>query len=307
MAQIEKYNMRQAIAIIAHCERTGGYHSNKNIDPERTQDDYSLWPADDPDELVLDTEVPGQSSARYAYRRMKQRLSEVSCLDRNDVNVLCDWCIHLGVDTLPGYENQRQFFEACVEYICDLYGKENVVYAWVHMDEETPHIHVGFVPVVKKPLKLRKNASAATKQAYEDAVAAGQTHVDRVDADSVITRKHLQDWHPGFQAAMIDQLGYDPGVHTGVTQYLGGNMSVGQLKNKPRNWRQKRNRAAEAYHETRRAAKSGRRAGLDAVITASDPESSRMQSQERPGKEQKGVSLADLMQEAREQGGNDGW
>ncbi len=307
MAQIEKYNMRQAIAIIAHCERTGGTHSNKNIDPERTKNNYSLWPAGDPDQLVLDTDVPGQSSARYAHQRLKQRLSEVSCLERKDVNVLCDWCIHLGVDTLPGYDNQKQFFEACVEYICSLYGRENVVYAWVHMDEETPHIHIGFVPVIKKPLKLRKNASAATKKAYEEAVAAGQTYVDRVDADSVITRKHLESWHPKFQAAMVSQLGYDPGIYTGVTKYLGGNLSVAQLKSKPPNWRQKRNRAADAFHDMRRATKTGQRAGLDAVIAASDPGRASIQSQDPGNQQQKGASLADLMKAARDQGGRDGW
>lgn len=308
MAQIEKYTMRQAVAIIGHCERTGGTHSNKSIDPERTKDNYSLWPAGNPDQLVLNTDTPGQSSARYAYQRMKQRLSEVSCLQRNDVNVLCDWCIHLGVDTLPGYENQRQFFEACVRHICRLYGEENVMYAWVHMDEETPHIHIGFVPVVKKPLKLRKNASAATKQAYEEAIAAGQTHIDRVDADSIITRKHLENWHPTFRASMVAQLGYDPGVHTGVTQYLGGNLSVAQLKKKSPNWRQKRNAQAAAYHAVRRESQSqtGKKAGLDAKIAVADP--NRQRAQATPEKQEKKTSGLDaLIKGAKDRGGRSGW
>ena len=306
MAQIEKYTMRQAVAIIGHCERTGGTHSNKSIDPERTKDNYSLWPAGNPDQLVLNTDTPGQSSARYAYQRMKKRLSEVSCLQRNDVNVLCDWCIHLGVDTLPGYENQRQFFEACVRHICRLYGEENVMYAWVHMDEETPHIHIGFVPVVRKPLKLRKNASAATKQAYEEAIAAGQTHVDRVDADSIITRKHLENWHPTFRASMVAQLGYDPGVHTGVTQYLGGNLSVAQLKKKSPNWRQKRNAQAAAYHAVRRESQTGKKAGLDAKIAVADP--NRQQAQASPEtQERKPSGLDALIKGAKDRGGRSGW
>lgn len=265
MAQVEKYNMRQAIAIIAHCERTGEKHSNKNIDPERTKDNYSLWPEEDPDTLVLDTDVPGQSSERYAYKRMKKRLSEVSCLDRKDVNVLCDWCIHLGVDVPPGYDSQKAFFKACVKYICNTYGEENVTYAWVHMDEENPHIHIGFVPVIKKQRKLRKNASERLKKEYEEAKAAGNLMIERVDADSIITRKHLQDWHGNFSSHMKDTLGYDPAVYTGVTEELGGNVSVKQLKHKPKDWRVKRNIRAAAFHEVRRAASEGRQADFEAL------------------------------------------
>lgn len=305
MAQIEKYTMRQAVAIIAHCERTGATHSNTSIDPERTKDNYSLWPAGEPDQLMLDTDIPGQSSTRYAYQRMKKRLSEVSCLQRSDVNVLCDWCIHLGVDTLPGYENQRQFFEACVKYICKLYGEENVMYAWVHMDEETPHIHIGFVPVVKKPLKLRKNASEASKKAYEEAVAAGKKHVDRVDADSLITRKHLETWHPNFRASMISELGYDPGVHTGVTQYLGGNLSVAQLKKKSPNWREKRNAQAEAYHALRREYQTGKKAGLEDKIAVADPSRQRLQASPEV-RERKPSGLDDMITGAKNRSGRNG-
>ena len=306
MAQIEKYTMRQAVAIIGHCERTGGSHSNTNIDPERTKDNYSLWPKDAPDQMRFDTEIPGQSSARYAYQRMQQRLSEVSRLQRRDVNVLCDWCIHLGVDVPPGYENQRRFFEACVRYICDLYGSENIMYAWVHMDEDTPHIHIGFVPIVKKHMKLRKNASAATREAYENAVAAGQTHIERVDADSVITRKHLQGWHPAFQQAMTQQLGYDPGVHTGVTQALGGNLSVKQLKNKPSDWREKRNKQAAAFHAARRAEKDGRKASLSDTITLTGPKPQASPGVPMQQLDHKTSALDALIKGAKDRGGRNG-
>ena len=308
MAQIEKYNIRQAVAIIGHCERTGRTHSNQSIDPERTKDNYSLWPAGNPDQVILDTGTLGQSSARYAYQRLKQRLSEVSCLQRDDVNVLCDWCIHLGVDVPPGYNSQRSFFEACVRHICRLYGEENVMYAWVHMDEETPHIHIGFVPVTRKPLKLRKNASAATKKAYEEAVASGNTTIDRVDADSVITRKHLENWHPAFRTSMINQLGYDPGVHTGITNFLGGNVSVPQLKKKSPNWRKNRNAQAAAFHAMRREAQTGKKAGLDQKITVADPNRQRAQAAPVQNKESKGPSLNDIIKGADDRsGGRRSW
>ena len=264
MAQIEKYTLQQAKAIIAHVERTGETHSNESINPDLTGLNYNLWPPADPDKLILDTGTPGQSSGRYAWRRLEKRLSEVSRLERDDVNVLCDWCIHLGPDVPPSYESYKDFFKACVRHICRLYGAENVVFAAVHMDEETPHIHIGFAPVVKKELKPRSNASEKTKKEYEAAVAAGKTVIERVDAHGVINRRHLQSWHGGFQKFMTAELGYDPAVYTGVTAALGGNMKVNQLKKQPGDWRRKRNRAADAFHTVRRAAKAGARPPLDA-------------------------------------------
>lgn len=295
MANVEKYNLHEAQAIIAHCERTAATHSNRNIDMERTEENYALWPPEAPDALLMDTGIRGQSSAKNAWRRLRKRLEEVSHLRRKDVNVLCDWCIHLGVDTLPGYENTRDFFKACVRYISELYGAENIVYAWVHMDEETPHIHIGFVPVIKKPLRLRKNASDATRKAYEEAIAAGKREVERVDANQVINLKHLQGWHPRFSSWLTSELGYDPGVHTGITEALGGDLTVKQLKKKPPGWVEARRKQTEAYHASRRAAKEGKKPRLDDRITLAGAK-----PQAREGSR---LSLDDMIRRAKERSG----
>lgn len=307
MAQIEKYNLQQAKAIIAHVERTGATHSNENIDPDRTESNYALWPPKDPDRLILDTGIAGQSSGRYAFARLKKRLSEVSCLQRNDVNVLCDWCLHLGVDVPPGFKSRRDFYIAAVRVMAGIYGMKNVVYAWVHEDETGSHLHFGFVPVVRKELKLRSNASEAKKAEYEAAVAAGQTMIERVDANALINRRHLQGWHGFMTKKMTEILGYNPGIHTGITQWLGGNKTVPSLKKTGPDWRKKRNAQVAAFHENRRAKAAGKKAGLDAQIMGSDPNRQKAQGV-APGKqEQKGQSLADLMQDARNKGGRDGW
>lgn len=279
MAQVEKYTAKAAIAIIAHCERTGGSHSNENIDPERTHLNYSLWPTDNPDKLKLsDSGVPGQSSARYAYRRLRDRLSQVSYLKRDDVNVLCDWCLHLGVDVPDEPEAKRKFFTAAVKQLAKKYGARNVLYAWVHEDEGGAHLHFGFVPVIKKALTLRKNASATKKAEYEKAVEEGKTETERVDANGLINKRHLQMWHGWFRKAMTEELGYDPGVHTGVTQALGGNMSVEQLKMTDEDWRKKRNAKVAAFHEKRRAEAAGKKASLDTIIAMSNPDKQKPQA-----------------------------
>lgn len=46
-------------------------------------------------------------------------------------------------------EGARNFFEDATKFFCDRYGKENIINATVHMDEATPHMHIGVVPVTK--------------------------------------------------------------------------------------------------------------------------------------------------------------
>lgn len=296
MANMKKFTKMQAMAVIAHQERTGSTHSNENIDPEQTKYNYSVWPYDDPD-LV---------GEKHGWNRLTKRLSEVKYLNRKDVNVLVEWTIHLGPDVPPGYDNEEEFFRACMRYCEREYGAENICYGIVHVDEENPHLTVGFVPVVKKPLKLRKNASAATKAEYEAAVAAGKTMIEVVDADSVITRKHLQGWHSGLTNYLVDELGYDPAVYTGITKELGGNKTVKQLKRMPAKWREQRNKRVEQFHEVRRAAKNNQKAGLDAVIAGADPNRQRLQ-QDFPEQTGEKASLLDQIKDATNRGGRSSW
>ena len=296
MANMKKFTKMQAMAVIAHQERTGSTHSNENIDPEQTKYNYSVWPYDDPD-LV---------GEKHGWKRLTKRLSEVKYLNRKDVNVLVEWTIHLGPDVPPGYDNEEEFFRACMQYCEREYGAENICYGIVHVDEENPHLTVGFVPVVKKPLKLRKNASAATRAEYEAAVAAGKTMIEVVDADSVITRKHLQGWHGGLTNYLVDELGYDPAVYTGITKELGGNKTVKQLKRMPAKWREQRNKRVEQFHEVRRAAKNNQKAGLDAVIAGADPNRQRLQ-QDFPEQAGEKASLLDQIKDATNRGGRSSW
>lgn len=46
-------------------------------------------------------------------------------------------------------EEQKRYFETAKDFIADRYGQQNVIYATVHNDEKTPHMHVGIVPVTE--------------------------------------------------------------------------------------------------------------------------------------------------------------
>ncbi len=62
---------------------------------------------------------------------------------------------HQRIGNAQGHEADRgrgRLDEWCADnlkYFADTFGKENIVAAHLHRDEETPHIHVTLVPIVK--------------------------------------------------------------------------------------------------------------------------------------------------------------
>ena len=50
------------------------------------------------------------------------------------------------------------------KYFADTFGKENIVAARLHRDEETPHIHITLVPIVKGERKRRKREEQTKKR-----------------------------------------------------------------------------------------------------------------------------------------------
>lgn len=63
-------------------------------------------------------------------------------------------------------EEEGRLDEWCADnlkYFADTFGKENIVAAHLHRDEETPHIHVTLVPIVKGERKRRKGRNRRKK------------------------------------------------------------------------------------------------------------------------------------------------
>ena len=149
---------------------------------------------------------------------VRQRCSEVRMQNRKDVNVMCSWVV-----TLPkGMEkDERAFFAETYRFLSERYGKENVVSAYVHKDENQPHMHYAFVPVV------------------EDKKRGGY----KVSAKEAIDRKDLQTFHKDLDARMTKAFGRDVGILNEATKE--GNKSIEELK---------RGTAAERISEANREA-----------------------------------------------------
>lgn len=44
-------------------------------------------------------------------------------------------------------EERNRYFGMCYEMMCKRYGKENIIYAVIHNNEMTPHLHLGVCPI----------------------------------------------------------------------------------------------------------------------------------------------------------------
>jgi len=58
------------------------------------------------------------------------------------------------MDTLTADE-QREYFETAKEWLDDYFGSDTLLYADVHMDEKTPHLHIGYLPINEDTRNLR--------------------------------------------------------------------------------------------------------------------------------------------------------
>ena len=163
MAHLAKYTLNSAQALfhhnLRHKDRKGEYvaYGGSKIDTTKTHLNYRLDPNTDPNEFIT------------------QRLSEIKVQKRADVKVYCSWVLTVP-QNLPT-EKHREFFESAYRFFCQDYGKENIVMASVHLDETTPHMHLGFVPVVRETKNQKK---------------LGQ---EKVSAKELLTRSYMKNLH----------------------------------------------------------------------------------------------------------------
>lgn len=84
-----------------------------------------------------------------------------------------------------------------LKYLADTFGKENIVSAVLHMDEQTPHIHATLVPIVKGERKRRKREEQ-TKKRYRKK----PTDTARLCADEIMTRAKLKSYQDTYAQSM---------------------------------------------------------------------------------------------------------
>lgn len=189
MAHLEKFTKNAVSNLLRHFDRTANNISNLDIKKELTEQNYNC---------------AKNTQSLSAEKFMKQRLSEVKIQNRKDVNLLCDWCL-----TAPQKlkENEHNiFFKKSYEFLENRYGKENVVSAWVHLDETTPHMHFAFIPVTEDKKKDRY----------------------KVSAKEVCNRKDLKSFHSDLNNHLTTVFGRNIGIINGAT--VDGNKTKKELQ-----------------------------------------------------------------------------
>jgi len=119
-----------------HNQRENKNYSNKDIDLNRTKLNYDLHNKHD---IVYIDEINKKIKERYTGKKAirKDAVLNVECLITSDAEFF---------KTIGSDETKRYFKEA-YEFVKTEFGKENIIYANVHMDETTPHMHLGFIPI----------------------------------------------------------------------------------------------------------------------------------------------------------------
>lgn len=197
----EKFHREEVAGLLLHnmrgIEKADIHnHSNENIDRSRTHLNYDL-------------KDRGSLTAYYYYKNLVDKITEETKARggrsiRKDAVTLCSWVVTVP-ETLPK-EKYEDFFKGVYSFFANRHGEKNIVTAVVHLDEVTPHMHLGFVPIV-----IDK-----------------KTGLEKLCAKNLETQKSLAKAHKDLQKYLEAELGCAVDILNGAT--VNGNKSIAELK-----------------------------------------------------------------------------
>lgn len=185
VARMQKMKSGNLGGAYRHNERIFENHSNKDIDPEKTHLNYELTDRD--------------RSISYD-RQIKQYINDNKISKRalRKDAVLCnEWII---TSDKAFFENMspdqiKNFFETAKNFFAERYGNSNIAYAMVHLDESTPHMHLGLVPMQNGKLSSKslfgsRDQLKEIQEAFPKYLNEHGYNLQRGESDS--KKKHLE-------------------------------------------------------------------------------------------------------------------
>lgn len=150
--RVQKCKGAEIGAMQYHNDREPGKHTNPDIDQSRTRLNREMCPHAD-----YEGEVQARIDAGYKGTRKV----------RKDAVRLVEGIVTASPEFFEGAsaEEVRDFFEDALGFCREEFGESNLVHFTVHMDEETPHAHFGFVPL--------KDGKLSWKGFFPDKAALG--------------------------------------------------------------------------------------------------------------------------------------
>lgn len=104
--------------------------------------------------------------------------------------------------------------ESSVRWAKETFGEENVVGAHLHMDEQTPHLHVTVVPIVTTERK-KKASEAKAKKRYR----TKSKDSPRLSANDIMTRENLIRFQDTYAEAM-ERFGLERGIRGSEARHV---------------------------------------------------------------------------------------
>lgn len=137
VARMEKMKSDNLVGIGNHNQRRFSNHSNKDIDVSKSHLNYDIL-----DKVKsYKTDIEGYINANKSSKRAV----------RKDAVLVCEWIITSDSDFFESMSpaDTREYFQTAIDFFAERYGFKNLMYAQVHLDERTPHMHLGIVPFDK--------------------------------------------------------------------------------------------------------------------------------------------------------------
>ena len=137
VARMQKMKLGNLVGIGNHNQRKTENHTNKEIDPSLSKFNYDLVGLTENYKSDIENFINENKSTPRSIRK--------------DAVLVNEWIISSDRDFFKdlSQEETKNFFSSAKDYFAENFGEKNIRYAIVHLDESTPHMHMGIVPFDK--------------------------------------------------------------------------------------------------------------------------------------------------------------
>ena len=190
----EKLTRAKCIGIYNHNERKTKNHSNKNIDDTKTYQNYYL------------------KKNKLSYIKEFDKIKE-ECNLKGQIkvtsNIMCEMIFTSDQNFFDeiGFEETKRYFRESYNFICNYknLGSKNIVSAVVHLDEDTPHMHLLYIPVIHtkdnkgndidkvscREFWKGKDSYRKLQDSYHKYITSKGFNLERGQAVEITDREHL--------------------------------------------------------------------------------------------------------------------
>lgn len=136
ITRMQKIKSSGIKGIAIHNQRLKTSKTNPDIDRTRTELNYDFVKSDQ----TIDKRIKMRVSMAKNYQNL-----------RKDAVFVNEFVITSDHETMTRSDPEavKQLFERTYRWFVHKYGMENIPYATVHLDERTPHLHLGLIPITK--------------------------------------------------------------------------------------------------------------------------------------------------------------